>query len=264
MNESVTFFVKATNDRNKIIRCLSSIERQINQNYKIVAFCSISKIVPRLINSFKNIHVVPIKGAKDFVAKLNEEFKKLDSTYCTFVNFDEIVAPNTVDLILSKESDAIIYNIAKKRKRKFAPRFPVDKQLTLVDHIKRGLIIWNTAIKSDIILKNSITLQGYGSPLQALFLLDCFSFADKIDICPDVIAYKDDIVKKGIPTYEQFRSNRKTIGKISNRFSDRGMFEVKEQIVTDFVVSQLIDYYTEKSFFTRLRKKRLLKKYMGL
>ena len=264
MIEGVTFFVKATNDWNKVIRCLSSIERQINRNYKIVAFCGIPDIITKLINSFENISVIPIDGTKDFVKKLNEEFKKIDTDYCAFLNFDEIIAPNTVDLILSKESDAVIYNIAKKGKIKFAPRFPVDKQLTLVDHIKKGLIIWNTAIKSEIILKNSIKLQGDSSPLQALFLLDCFSFADTIDICPDVIAYKDGIAKKSLPTYQQFRSNRKTIGRISKRFSKKGMLEVKERVVTDFVVSQLIDYYTEKSFITRMRKKRLIKKYMGL
>ena len=72
------------------------------------------------------------------------------------------------------------------------------------------------------------------------------------------------MASKELPNYEQFERNCKNIGKIIKRFEKKGMYDVKERIVTDFVVSQLSSYYNEKSFFERRKKKRLLRRYMGL
>ena len=265
LNEAVTFLVKATTDRNKIIRCLNSIYRQTVSNFKVVAFCSVEGIIPELKETYPGIRIVPMKNAKAYVNKLNEEFANLDTEYCTFVNFDEVVAPNATELILSKKADAVIFNIAKRNpKYKFAPRYPVDSQLNFVDYVKKGMLIWNGAVRSDIIKDNMIKLQDFCPALQLLFMLECYSWADNIAIDNNVIAYRDGFKEKELPNYNQFAQNCKRIGKIIKRFEKKGMLDVKEQIVTDFVVSQLKDYYNEKSFLRRMKKRYLLRKYMGL
>lgn len=264
MGKSITFIVKATKDRHKVIRCLNSLKRQTKKEFNIIAFCSIESLIPKITESYSNIKVIKLDSAADFTTKLNEEFKNIETDYCAFINFDEVTAPNLAAFISVKKSDAVVFNISKKRNNKYIPRFREKSQFTLAEQVEKGLIIWNIAIKTSVIKANNIELHGLSQVEQALFLLECFSFAKKIRIYESVLVYKDSIPKKGTMSFEQFQDNCIRLEATANRFKSRNMPEIKEQIISDFVIPQLENCNNEKKSFKRMKMKQLVDKYMGL
>ena len=265
LEQAVTFLVKATGNRHKIIRCLNSIARQTNPNYKIIAFLSVDNLKGRMKRDYPGIEIVKTEDTPDFVTKANAALRRVATSHCMFVNYEEIVAPNAVDAVLTQDADVLICNISRKNtKNRFVPRFAADKTADVLQHVKRGLQLWNAAIKTDVIRKNALSLSSYSAAMQELFLLECIAFAKTVAVEQSVLVYKDTLAAKQTPTFAEFKAHKGRIKLLSKRFQKQGQLELKQQLIMDFVVSQLSNYYEETGPFAKLRKRRLLKKYLVL
>ena len=66
------------------------------------------------------------------------------------------------------------------------------------------------------------------------------------------------------PTFEEFKTHRGRIKQLSKTFQKKGLLSLKQQLIMDFVVSQLSNYYEETGPLSKFRKRRLLKKYLVL
>ena len=264
MEKSVTYIVKATNNVNQVMRCLASIERQENKSFKVIALCSLKEAKTRIEEQYPDFEVIKIKKAVSFVQNLNKVLLRLETEYCAIVNFDEILSPDATDLILSCDSDIVLFNISSLSKDKFEPRYPVSADWTVSDYMKTGFALWNNAVKSEIIVKNSLKLDELTYCAQAVFLLNCYSYAKSFSVFKNVIAYREKLMKKKKITFEEFEANKKALKAILKRFTKKKMFDEKECVVTDFALSQLGDVFREPSFFKRLRKKRVLRSMIGI
>lgn len=264
MESSVTFIVKATNNKNQVMRCLASISRQYNKNYKVLALCSLKAAKEEIERIYPQFETVKIKKAVSFVDNLNKYLPKIDTEYFAIVNFDEILSPDAVDLILNSESDVTVFNISALKGTKFSARYSTKSDWTLAEYMRDGLTLWNNAIRSRIVIDNSITLNGLEYCAQSMFLLKCYSYAESIKTFNTVVAYREKLMKKKKICYEEFLESAKDLKKILKRLNKKKMFDEKEQIIGDFVVSQLGDMYKEKSFKDRMKKKRMLKRMIGI
>ena len=265
MREAVTFLVKATGNRHKIIRCLNSIARQIDDRYRIIAFCSLPDLRGRMKRDYPGIEIIGVDSDEQFVQKLNACLPRIETSHVMFVNFETVVAPNAVQTVLEQGADLLVFNLARKtKKRRFAPRFPVDHALTLTEHLQQGFLLWNQAVRTDLLQKKSLRLQSFDPAMQTLLLLECVSNAENVRVLRDVLIYKDKVEAKAAPTFSQFSSNRKTIRRLARRFQKQGRTDLKGQMIMDFVISQLGSYYAERRPFAKLHKKRLLQKYAVL
>lgn len=264
MENSVTFIVKATNDKNRVMRCLASINRQQNKNYKVLALCSLKAAKEEIEKLYPQFETVKIKKAVSFVDNLNKYLPKIDTEYFVIVNFDEILSPDTVDLILNSKSDATVFNISALKGTKFLARYSTKAEWTLAEYMREGLTLWNNAFRSKVVIENSVSLGGLEYCAQSVFLLKCYSYSETIKTDNTVLAYREKLMKKKRITYEEFLENVKDLKGILKRISKKEMFDEKEQIIGDFVVAQLGDMYKEKSFFKRAKKKRLLKRMIGI
>lgn len=265
MEGSVTFVVKGTNDYNQVIRCLSSISRQNNPNYNVIVLSDIKTVSTAVKTQFSDYKFIKIDSADDFSEKLNAIVKDIKTKYLTVVNFDEVLAPNTVDYITSENSDIVIFNISKKMKnKKFKSYYSLNDELTLTSYLDKGSTLWNNAISTDIIKKNSIKLNGLSYCQQTLFLLLCYAYSKSYSLTNNVFAYRDKLMAKKPITYKQFKNNRKDLKIILSQFEKRNMNDIRELIVNEFVVAQLKVLYNEKSYIKKIYKKFLIRKYMGL
>ena len=265
MQQSVSFLVKATGNRHKIVRCLNSIARQNNPNYKIVAFLSVDNLKGRLKRDYPGIEIVKTADTADFVEKANACLRRLDTSHCMFVSHEEVLAPNAVDVILRENKDVLFCNISRKNsKDRFLPRFPADKTADLLLHMQRGLLLWNAALRVKNIQRDNLSLSSYTPAMQELFLLENIALAESVGVEQSVLVYKDSLVAKQTPTFEEFKAHRSRIKQLSRRFQKKGLLSLKQQLIMDFVVSQLSNYYEETGPMSKLRKRRLLKKYLVL
>ena len=264
MEKQVTFIVKATNDVNRVMRCLASIDRQNNKNYKVIALCSLKEAKLLIEEQYPHFEVKKIKKAVSFVENLNKVLPTLETEYCVIVNYDEILSPDAVDLILSSDSDVVLFNISSLTKDKFSPRYSTSSEWSVAEYMKEGYTLWNNAIKSEIIVKHNITLEDLTYCSQSIFLLLSYSFAESFTVFNTVIAYREKLMKKKHIEYKEFEKHLKALKAIVKRFTKKKMFDEKECVVTDFALSQLGEVYKEESFFRRLRKKRLLKTMIGI
>ena len=265
MQDSVTFLVKATGNRHKIVRCLNSIARQTNPNYRIVAFLSVADLAKRLRRDYPGITIISVADTADFVAKSNAFLAKPETAYVMYVNYEEVLAPNCVDVILSRKADVLLCNISRMNtKNRFAPRFSSEKQADVLLHMKKGLLLWNAAIKTEILQKNGLSLSAYSAAMQELFLLEAIAFSEKCEVEQSVLVYKDTLAAKQTPSFDEFRQHKKRIKTLSRRFQKSGQLALKQQLIMDFVVSQLSNYYADAALLSRHRKRRLLKKYLVL
>lgn len=264
MEKSVTYIIKATNNVNQVMRCLASIKRQENKNYKVIALCSLKEAKLRIEEQYPDFEVIKIKKAVSFVQNLNKVLPRLETEYCVIVNFDEILSPDATDLILSSDSDIVLFNISSLSKDKFEPRYPVSSDWNVSDYMKTGFALWNNAIKSEIIVKNALKLEELTYCAQSIFLLLCYSHAKSFSVFKNVIAYREKLMKKKKITFEEFEANKRPLKAVIRRFSKKKMFDEKECVVADFALSQLGDIYREPSFFKRLQKKRVLRSMIGI
>lgn len=264
MKKAVTFIVKATNNKNKILRCMASISRQNNENYKVIALCSSEGAKKQIEMKYPQFRIVEIENAAAFTANVAAAFETVDTKYCALVNYDEVLAPNAVDVILSGKSDIVIFNVSVLKNSKFAPRYSVSGSFSLAEYMEGGFSVWNNAIRTDIIKSNALSLGSLDYCGQAMFLLKCYSFAESFNVTDKVIAYKENAVKKERITFEQFSENKKDLEQILRRFNREGMFDEKEQIVRDFALVQLGEMYREESFLKRMKKKRSIMRMIGI
>lgn len=264
MEKALTFIVRAMKDRNKILRCLASISRQSNDNFNVIVLCSLDSVMDEINDIYPSYEVVKLNKSGDFIKSLKKVIGKVESTYCVFVDYDEIVTTNAVDLTSSEQSDMLIFNISRQKKNKFAALYPTNKDKSIAEAIKSGVFIWNNAIKTDV-LKDSIdqlTSLDYNS--QLIFLLDCYSKASKSNFSNVVIAYKEDVENSKKITYPEFRKSEKQISLILKRLKRRKMNDIRVQIVNKFIVPQIEVIYNEKSIIKKVYKKYLIIKYIGL
>ncbi len=265
MQQSVSFLVKATGNRHKIVRCLNSIARQNNPNYKIIAFLSVDNLTGRLKRDYPGIEIIKTADTPDFVAKVNARLRRLDTSHFMFVSHEEVLSPNTVDVILTENKDVLLCNISRKNtKNRFAPRFSADKTADVLLHMKRGMLLWNAALRTENLQRTNLTLSSYTPAMQELFLLETIANASSVGVEQSVLVYKDTLAAKQTPTFEEFKSHRGRIKQLSKRFQKKGLLELKQQLIMDFVVSQLSNYYAETGPLSKFRKRRLLKKYLVL
>ena len=261
MKKTVTFIVKATNNKNKILRCMASISRQKNENYRVIALCSSEGVKKQIKKSYPDFMVIDIENAAAFTEKLGEAFSLVDTEYAMLVNYDEVLAPNAVNVILSKKKDVVVFNGSVLKNSRFVPRYSYPDGFTLAGYMKSGFSVWNNAIRTSIIKNNSLSLDALDYCTQAMFLLRCYFHADSFSVTDEVIAYREIQTAK---TAGEFFENRKELESILKNFSERGMIDEKEQIVSDFALAQLVEVYRESSFFKRMKKKRLIKKMLGI
>lgn len=264
MKKAVTFIVKATNNKNKILRCMASIDRQCNENYKVIALCSSEGAKKQIEKKYPDYRIIEIENAVAFVDRLDEAIAAVDTEYVAFVNYDEILAPNAVDEILSGKKDVVLFNVSYLKNSKFVPRYSDSGNFSLAVYMKSGFSLWNNAIKTKVIKGNSLSLGSLDYCNQAMFLLKCYSYAESFFVTDKVIAYRESPTKKSKITFEQFCENRKELEAVLKSFTQKGMLDEKEQIVSDFVLVQLSEMYREESFFERARKKRLIIKMIGI
>ncbi len=265
MQSSVTLLVKATGNRHKIVRCLNSIARQTNPNYSIVAFLSVDDLKKRLKRDYPGIEIVPTADTADFVEKANARLRRIETSHVLFVNYEEVLAPNAVDMILTRDADVLVFNISRKNtKDRFVPRFPAERDADLLQHVKKGLLLWNAALKTAVLQKGALTLSSYAPAMQELFLLENIALSDTVEVEPSVLVYKDTLSAKQTPSFAEFEAHKGRIKQLSRRFQKQGRLALKQQLIMDFVVSQLSTYYEETGPLSKLRKRSLLKKYLVL
>lgn len=265
MQQCVTFLVKATGNRHKIVRCLNSIARQNNPNYKIIAFLSVDNLKGRLKRDYPGIEIVKTADTAEFITKANAALRRLDTSHCMFVSHEEVVSPNAVDVILGENKDVLLCNISRKNtKNRFIPRFSADKTTDVLQHMKRGLLLWNAALNTELLRRGNLSLFSYTPAMQELFLLENIALADSVGVEQSVLVYKDTLSAKQTPTFEEFKTHRGRIKQLSKTFQKKGLLSLKQQLIMDFVVSQLSNYYEETGPLSKFRKRRLLKKYLVL
>ena len=264
MKKTVTFIVKATNNKNKILRCMASISRQKNDNYRVIALCSSEGAKKQIEKNYPDFMIIDIENAAAFTEKLGEAFSLVDTEYAMLVNYDEVLAPNAVNVILSKKKDVVVFGGAVLKNSRFVPRYSYPDGFTLAGYMKSGFSVWNNAIRTSIIKNNSLSLDALDYCTQAMFLLRSYFHAESFSVTDEVIAYREKQTAKTAITFGEFFENRKELESILKNFSERGMLDEKEQIVSDFVLAQLGEVYRESSFFKRMKKKRLIKKMLGI
>ena len=265
MQSSVTFLVKCTGNRHKIVRCLNSIARQTNPNYRIIAFLSVDDLQKRLKRDYPGIEIVPTADTPDFIEKANAALGRIQTSHVLFVNYEEVLAPNCADVILTRNADVLLCNISRKNtKSRFVPRFSAERPANVLMHMKKGLLLWNAALKTEVLRREKPVLSSYASAMQELFLLECIAGSEHVEVEPTVLVYKDSLAAKQTPTFEEFEAHRGRIKQLSKRFQRTGRLALKQQLIMDFVVSQLSTYYEETGLLSKSRKRRLLKKYLVL
>lgn len=243
---------------------MASIGRQNNENYRVIALCSSEGAKKQIEKNYPSFKIIEIENAAAFLEKLKEAFSLVETEYVALVNYDEILAPNAVDVILSKKKDAVVFGGSVLKNSRFVPRYSQPGGLTLAGYMKNGFSVWNNAIKTAIIRNNSLSLNSLSYCEQAMFLLRCYYHARSFYVTEEVIAYREKQTPKAAITFDEFCENRNELEKILKSFSKRGMIEEKEQIVFDFALSQLGEAYREGSFFKRMKKKRLIKKMLQI
>lgn len=264
MESAVTFIVKATNNKNKILRCMASIARQKNKNYKVIAICSSEGARKQIEKKYPDVLILEIENAAAFAERVDEALALVQTEYFAAVNFDEVLAPNAVNVILSSKKDIVLFNTSHLKGAKFTAWYSLPGKASLAGYMKYGFSIWNNAIKTQIVKDNSISLKSIDYCGQAMFLLRCYSFAESFRVTDNVIAYRENEPKKARITYEQFNENQEIIEAALNSFSKREMLNEKEQLIGDFVLVQLGEAEKEGSMIERMKKKRIIRKMIGI
>lgn len=263
MKKGITFIVRAQDDVNSLSRCLYSIKRQTCRKFRIIVIGKkrflkkISKISPKIA-----LH--PIAKYSEFPKAFNSELNNIQTTHLCILNNDEVLAPNMLEEILKIDFDICSANISALVGSNFVPRYPVTEELDLVKIMQRGLGLWNNVFKTEFIIKHNLSLEGLTYQAQSMFLLEAFSFTEKVKINSNVLFYRDSLAQKKNWPYDDFVKNEKKLLTIIKRFSKRNQKEIKLQIIRDFVLVHLEVYYNETAFFSHLKQKHRFKKFLEL
>lgn len=265
MKNSVTFIIRATSDERRLSRCLNSIYRQTNSSFKIIVITNVAEIDDDFKNKYPKLKFFNISKKKNFFKSANKRIPKIDTRYFMYVNSDTVLAPNSVDVILSHNENAVVFNTAKLNKNGgFHNIYPQNDSFNLTEYIITGVSIWNTAFDTKFVLDARVFLDGLKYFNQLMYQLKILSKAVDAKFIPEVLFYRADIIEKKDVTYDQFVKNRKLLKKIVDDFTARNMNDVRKVIVSEFVFNNIDEYYNEKNLFRRLAKRYMFSKYICL
>ncbi|MEE1321985.1 MAG: glycosyltransferase [Acutalibacteraceae bacterium] len=263
MTNDITFILKATDDKSSLGRCLKSLYRQSNKNFSVIVITNLKKTeIASLINSTE-AEFIYIDKKKDFFGVANNRIKELKSRYFMYINSDSVIPPNAVEVILNHDEDTVVFNLSKQDKNgKFTTVYPENNKFSLSEYIRCGASIWNNAICTEYVINEGLFLSDWAYFSQLIYLLRIYSGVRTICIIPDVLVYRAVLITKKKISYEQFSSNRQLLGKILKGFTVKNMNDVKKQIIADFVLSNIDEYYNEKRLVFRLVKKHRFRKFI--
>ena len=263
MINEITFIVKGTDDKNSLGRCLKSIYRQSNKSYRIVVITNLDESDIEPFNNDEKTEFVFIKKKKDFLKTANAQIKQLKSRYFIYVNSDSIIPPDAVEKILDCDADVVVFNISRQGSNKrFGSVYPRGDKFTLAKYIKCGVSVWNNAISTEYVINEKHFLTDWSYFSQLMYLLKIYSGVRTVGLISDVLICRSTLIRKKKISYAQFSANRRLLTKIMKGFAEKDMNDVKRQLVADFVLSNMGEYYKEKRFIFRLIKKHRFKKYI--
>ncbi len=263
MVNEITFIVKGLDDKISLGRCLKSIYRQSNRSFRVVVITSLKKKDVAFLNGNEKTEFVFINDKKEFFKASNKQIGQLETRYFMYVNSDSVVPVDTVEKILCRDEDTVIFNISKPDKKdKFKAVYPKGEKFSLSNYIKCGVSVWNNAICTQYVKKEGLFLNDWSYFSQLMYLLKLYSSVGTIGIISDVLVYRATLIKKKKISYIQFSENRRLLTKIMKGFSAKNMSAVKKQLVADFVLSNIDEYYDEKRFIFKLIKKHRFRKYI--
>lgn len=265
MKNAVTFIVRATDDKQRLCMCLNNIYRQNNNSFKVIVITNIEEIGDDFKNKYPKVKFFGIKKRNNFFKYANKRIRKINTKYFMYVNSDTVLAPNTVDVILSHNESAIVLNIAKLNdKGEFYNIYSKDDDFNLVQYITTGVSIWNTAFETKFVLESEVFLAGMKYFDQLIYMLQIFSKAKEVSFVPDVLIYRSAVIEKKGVTFDQFVENRKILKQMIQSFTSKNMNDVRKVIVKEFVFNNIDEYYNEKKLFRKLEKRYIFGKYICL
>lgn len=262
---TITFIVKASTDESTVIRSINSIRRQNQNNCNIIAYTNKKALTKNIKEMYPDIKVIRAKNNVDFCEKFNKNLEKIKTDYCVIINGDEVVSPNASEALTSYDDDAVIFNISKKKGLiNFSPVYNQETLEDTASYLKGNQSVWAIAFKPKLLIKNKIELLGFSYEDQSLFVLSCISHAKSVAFHNNVIAYKESFKKPETISFEFFDEHKDIVLDSLEQFIKFDKSAERKQVIQNYILPCLEDYYNDKSFISRQKKKRMLRKYMGI
>ena len=173
-------------------RCLDSIKKQVNNHVEVIIIddCSSDESM-EILKKYKDFKILRNKDNLGVSSSRNVGIEVAKGKYITFIDSDDFVFENYVDVILKKielEKDLYIFNVMKNNKKEYS--FLHNKLVTIDELIQMfpekylsafvSYWVWNKVFKKSIINEFNIRFMNINFAEDENFCFDYFSVINEV------------------------------------------------------------------------------------
>ena len=206
---------KKMNQKNKVIlsiiipnynkdkylkRCLDSIISQLSKNIEIIVVddCSTDSSID-ILKQYDNLILIKNKNILGISESRNIGIKYAKGKYISFMDADDYLSSNYVELIMEKiksNDDLYIFNVKKESNSKVYSHnlngqysFEYYIRHYTKDFLKPNISywVWNKIFKKSILDKNNIKFKKCNYAEDENFCIDYFHYIDKINFVEEIL-----------------------------------------------------------------------------